>query len=537
MSGLTVPRTETLLRNQTREVVSVRRFGADPNRADNTSPIQAAIAAVPEGTILNIPAEDYHVPSWSSWDLAKSLIIQCDGRLIGDGGNFLQCKPGSSLIIEGGGFENWNIPIRVELPVNTLSLTGVHFKDCNRAIWDDNAGETNGAMERLLVSRCTFEDMERYGILLRTEKIQHGLIENSIFRNIGDNLEGTKAAIQVGEVSASEDEPVGRIIIQGNTIDGVTTTSSSEQCRGILASSKFVTIRNNYLHNVLGGMGNADNEAIYTKGLFSTIDGNTVVNCSRGEACLIIKGSSRETNPINGSFGSRITNNTVIARDGFVPSTYAIRVSGSDAIVEGNQVENWSQGIEISGDYNWVRNNRLRLNANNSDGKQAVRLVRSSNILIENNECPGMGENGGNEMFLRIRLECQNIVVRANTVDMASGSGGAVLIQADPGDEVKDIEIIGNKFLGNVRSGLNWSGDGTVSDVVWENNQDNGYDWYEIRDTLYPVVRRGTISGTGSPEGVVAAPVGTIYIRLDGGADTTLYVKESGTGNTGWVAK
>jgi hypothetical protein len=43
--------------------------------------------------------------------------------------------------------------------------------------------------------------------------------------------------------------------------------------------------------------------------------------------------------------------------------------------------------------------------------------------------------------------------------------------------------------------------------------------------------------GTGSPEGVVAAPVGTAYLRDDGGAGTTLYVKESGSGNTGWAAK
>ncbi len=43
-------------------------------------------------------------------------------------------------------------------------------------------------------------------------------------------------------------------------------------------------------------------------------------------------------------------------------------------------------------------------------------------------------------------------------------------------------------------------------------------------------------SGTGSPEGVLTAPVGTVYVRTDGGAGTCLYVKESGTGNTGWIA-
>jgi hypothetical protein len=44
-------------------------------------------------------------------------------------------------------------------------------------------------------------------------------------------------------------------------------------------------------------------------------------------------------------------------------------------------------------------------------------------------------------------------------------------------------------------------------------------------------------AGAGSPEGAVTANVGSMYTRTDGGAGTTLYVKESGTGNTGWVAK
>lgn len=44
-------------------------------------------------------------------------------------------------------------------------------------------------------------------------------------------------------------------------------------------------------------------------------------------------------------------------------------------------------------------------------------------------------------------------------------------------------------------------------------------------------------SGAGSPEGVLTAPPGSLYSNTSGGAGTTLYVKETGTGNTGWVAK
>lgn len=47
---------------------------------------------------------------------------------------------------------------------------------------------------------------------------------------------------------------------------------------------------------------------------------------------------------------------------------------------------------------------------------------------------------------------------------------------------------------------------------------------------------KDVIRGTSYPEGTVTAPVGTIYIRSDGGYASTLYVKESGAGNTGWVA-
>lgn len=44
--------------------------------------------------------------------------------------------------------------------------------------------------------------------------------------------------------------------------------------------------------------------------------------------------------------------------------------------------------------------------------------------------------------------------------------------------------------------------------------------------------------GSGDPEGVVTADVGTIFIREDGSPGATMYLKESGSGTSaGWVAK
>ncbi len=57
-----------------------------------------------------------------------------------------------------------------------------------------------------------------------------------------------------------------------------------------------------------------------------------------------------------------------------------------------------------------------------------------------------------------------------------------------------------------------------------------------------PVIELGSTSiqvtcGAGSPESVVTAPTGSLYLRQGGGAAATLYVKETGVGNTGWIAK
>jgi len=48
----------------------------------------------------------------------------------------------------------------------------------------------------------------------------------------------------------------------------------------------------------------------------------------------------------------------------------------------------------------------------------------------------------------------------------------------------------------------------------------------------------GTKSGLGDPNGVVTGTLGDLYRNQSGGANVSLYVKESGVAtNTGWVPK
>ena len=61
--------------------------------------------------------------------------------------------------------------------------------------------------------------------------------------------------------------------------------------------------------------------------------------------------------------------------------------------------------------------------------------------------------------------------------------------------------------------------------------------WDQIRTDIAAASAGATLNGTGSPEGVVTAAVGTLYRRTDAWSGLNiLYQKVSGTGNIGWLA-
>lgn len=90
--------------------------------------------------------------------------------------------------------------------------------------------------------------------------------------------------------------------------------------------------------------------------------------------------------------------------------------------------------------------------------------------------------------------------------ELASGDGSYNFRLSSTGNATLSN---GNLALGTANKALEFSGNGSV---IWR-------------------------CGAGTPEGAVTAPVGSLFTRTDGGVNTTLYVKESGTGNTGWAAK
>lgn len=139
-----------------------------------------------------------------------------------------------------------------------------------------------------------------------------------------------------------------------------------------------------------------------------------------------------------------------------------------------------------------------------------------------------------------------------------NGQGVGVAFRIDPGtgNYVNAAQIKAVQFAGG-KHGLTFAGHVAGTDVDLFSINPNANTLYPNTDTglslgapsnrwgqvfsnhFYPGLGTGSrlMAGTGSPEGNQSAAVGSIWLRYDGGAATSIYVKESGAGNTGWVAK
>ena len=133
-------------------------------------------------------------------------------------------------------------------------------------------------------------------------------------------------------------------------------------------------------------------------------------------------------------------------------------------------------------------------------------------------------ENRGNGISLG---EAVDALVAGNSTMHNGGVGIAI-----GGPAPRGLLVTGNNAAGNTTADITISrgiGDSTLSD-----NRGDVQDGARVLSRRHGLLEA---QGTGSPEGVVSAPVGSLYRRTDGGRGTSLYIKESGSDKTGWVAK
>lgn len=183
----------------------------------------------------------------------------------------------------------------------------------------------------------------------------------------------------------------------------------------------------------------------------------------------------------------------------------------------------------------------------------------STNLAIGVNMSSALNTSGGNLAIGQNALSA----VTSNSYNVAIGVGALRSLSAALGDSSNNVAIgweagrfrtpflslsatSNSIFIGYQAQGVN-----TVSPmpdnqiVIGAQAIGDGTNTIRLGNTSITDLRTsGAITskysyyGTGSPEGVVIADIGSFYSRTDGGAGTSFYVKESNSGgNTGWVPK
>lgn len=152
----------------------------------------------------------------------------------------------------------------------------------------------------------------------------------------------------------------------------------------------------------------------------------------------------------------------------------------------------------------------------------------------------------------------QVAAVTANQSNIMIGPGN--IITAEAGSYIAGVRLLANganmvdaAVVGNggdtmdygVQFEVGGGGGAFTGQIVYAGNNfaSTVGDYNNVGVTVRPRIGlnasttgQNLFSGSGSPEGVTTATIGSMYLRTDGGQGSAVYYKESGSGNTGWLA-
>jgi hypothetical protein len=171
-------------------------------------------------------------------------------------------------------------------------------------------------------------------------------------------------------------------------------------------------------------------------------------------------------------------------------------------------------------------------------------------VSIGNNLCRNTNTAGATTVY-GIEIDATTAVVddtliAGNQITAAAGTFAAGVLLKINGSTINNVAVNGN-FGDQMAYGLEKNGaeaSFTGKLMYAANNFDSSTGDINLTGTatVYPIIgwNGGTfgsqlLTGIGTPEAAITARIGSMYLNRSGGDSTTVYYKESGTGNTGWI--
>lgn len=387
---------------------------------------------------------------------------------------------------------------------------------------------------------CYFEDTKNYGVQFGA--VRHGVIGFNTFQNSFRGAIVVSSEGPAGVAGESDEVEVAEhITIVGNTVEGSTDTSGGTSTGHINVSgsdggtTRHITVTANSVRNPTAVAANSNPGITCRSATDVVIQGNTVSGCNG--AGILVGAASFAVERIavigNNVYDCNRGQNTDIAGIQLNAATHCV-VSGNT--VKGADHTESVRGQNSSAD-NLVYGNIL-LDAT------PYALTGSADTIVSGNKT-----TDGASTFVS-----QNNL----TVGSTSSANPTLQIAAQTASQsIMEWLSNGVSRWRLYKDSSSESGSNAGSDLILQARNDAGS---SLGNTLTvkrssrvvtvhqrPVFESGTefgasgprdLAGTGTPEGAVAAPVGSTFRRSDGGTGTAFYVKETGgSTNTGWVAK
>tara|TARA_R110002020_G_scaffold475890_1_gene713772 strand:+ start:34350 stop:36512 length:2163 start_codon:yes stop_codon:yes gene_type:complete len=523
--------------------VTAEQFGASTSLTDNSGAINAALASA--ATVIS---------SLTELQIQATIEIptgkQCDGlKLFTDGDTFTSSVMPVSLVVNetfgtlataDKNVHFVNGSIRVSNNTATLNpklimlggVIGGHIKnndliveglkhssmiECFKStedIWiEDNRGKiTTGDVTGggIWLANRTSNEVSK-NIHVNNNVVEQDSIDEimAVFPAVGpmQNIRINNNTLTRLNTGAS-DGPILRIFC-ADGLGGGAATATLTDVKG--SKNTLNQLRTN---NVVSGVMQIGNASADNNDPTDVSFSNTTIKGYFPSATIALRFDFNATavdvssnNAVIENIGSFDTNNQgivdpaggVVIRDGSVKN-FGINVSGYD--VEGVKTNLGSVGVRVLG--RAVNNECIDHDVPMrviSMGAGVSQLVKG-NELKANNTKRCLQLDATSDVMENLRLEANNL----------DGSNGAVTAITKLGT---------NAITATQTSGNNFS---TVT-TLWTN-------------TLGMMLDRNTYAATiTNPVGNISANTGSVFWNPSGGAGATLYVKETSTGNTGWVAK
>lgn len=503
------------------ETATVTNFGAvGDGVVDDTAAIQAAI---------NSGAKEIVFPAGGTYLIDGGLVSNTAGQVFTVYGATIKLKDnatskgmlrlnGAGSCVFGGTWDgnksNGNSPVDTYSSWN-VAVYGDRctIKDCY-SINTFGMFATGGSVSDTLFKDNTIRNTTNYGIFLSTavDAYRNRAIGNNIDMSEGGLIGQGILFTRTGSVLQYDWE------LADNIITGPQGSLGSQAiCLAVRGTNGIVS--NNLTRYGSMGFSEGGSNTVITGNRFLDLQGTTKYGIEPSGANVVIS-----NNIVTGArrgiivSGNETYDNLVITGNTITSDDIAIKLQINSGYTGHN--------ITISGNY--LKGNGYVINPT----RDITGLNITNNIIVG----PSSTFASGRGIFLDTPPTDAYVFISGNTIMNVQRP---YAIYNTTSDTVNKLYAIGNNLVkaGTNSSSSYWNVEGLAvagTDVISCNNVNPASIGMELNVLDQSSTLTTQYINSGTPEGGITASPGSICINKSGGAGTTLYIKETGTGNTGW---